>query len=129
VACAVEIKGVMNVRNSALPEPRKMEFRIGVHLGEVRAEGDRIYGDGVNIAARLQALAEPGSICVSSTVHEQIETKVKVVLEDLGEQTLKNSSRPVHVYGVELLLPEARREALDKPLPGMGEPEAPGFGG
>ena len=129
VACAVEIQGVLNVRNTPLPEDRKMEFRLGVHLGEIRVEGDRIYGDGVNIAARLQALAEPGSICVSSTVHEQIEKKLNVALEDLGEQTLKNISRPVHVYGVKLLLPEARREAPDKPLPGVREPKAPGFGG
>jgi adenylate cyclase len=129
VACAVEIQGVLNVRNAPLPGPRKMEFRLGVHLGEVRVEGDRIYGDGVNIAARLQALAEPGSICVSSTVHEQIEKKLNVALEDLGEQTLKNISRPVHVYGVKLLLPEARREAPDKPLPGKDGLSAPGFGG
>jgi adenylate cyclase len=129
VTCAVEIQGVLNVRNAPLPQDRRMEFRIGVHLGEVRVEGDRIYGDGVNIAARLQALAEPGSICVSSTVHEQVEKKLNIALEDLGEQTLKNISRPVHVYGVRLLLPEARREAPDKPPPGIGEPKAPGFGG
>jgi adenylate cyclase len=129
VTCAVEIQGVLNVRNAPLPEGRKMEFRLGVHLGEVRVEGDRIYGDGVNIAARLQALAEPGSICVSSTVHEQVEKKLNIALEDLGEQTLKNISRPVHVYGIKLLLPEARREARDEAAPARGEPKAPGFGG
>jgi adenylate cyclase len=129
VSCAVEIQGVLNVRNAPLPEDRKMEFRIGVHLGEVRVEGDRIYGDGVNIAARLEGLAEPGGICVSSTVHEQIEKKLNVALEDLGEQTLKNIARPVHVYGVKLLLPEARREAPEKALPGMDELTVPGFGG
>jgi adenylate cyclase len=129
VGCAVEIQGVLNVRNAPLAQDRRMEFRIGVHLGEVRVEGDRIYGDGVNIAARLQALAESGSICVSSTVHEQVEKKLNIALEDLGERTLKNISRPVHVYGVKLLLPEARREAPDKQPPDKGEPKAPGFGG
>jgi adenylate cyclase len=129
VSCAVEIQGVLNARNAPLPEDQKMEFRVGVHLGEVRVEGERIYGDGVNIASRLEGLAEPGGICVSSTVHEQIEKKLNVALEDLGEQTLKNVARPVHVYGVKLLLPEGQRESPEKALPGMDELTVPGFQG
>jgi adenylate cyclase len=129
VGCAVEIQGVLNVRNAPLPEDRKMEFRIGVHLGEVRVEGERIYGDGVNIASRLEGLAEPGGICISSTVHEQIERKLNVALEDLGEQSLKNIARPVHVYGVKLLLGESQSKPPEHPLPGMDDRTVPGFGG
>jgi adenylate cyclase len=129
VSCAVEIQGVLNARNAPLPEDRKMEFRIGVHLGEVRVEGDRIYGDGVNIAARLEGLAEPSGICVSSTVHEQIEKKLNVALEDLGEQTLKNVARPVHVYGVKVILPGTERDEIERALPGMDELTVPGFSG
>jgi adenylate cyclase len=129
VSCAFEIQGVLNVRNAPLPKDRKMEFRIGVHLGEVRVEGERIYGDGVNIAARLEGLAEPGGICVSSTVHEQIERKLNVALEDLGERTLKNVARPVHVYGVKLLLPKEKHEAPQGGLPGMADLTVPGFSG
>jgi adenylate cyclase len=104
-----------------------MEFRIGVHLGEIRVEDERIYGDGVNIASRLEGLAPPGGICVSSTVHEQVEKKLNVALEDLGERTLKNIPRPIHVYGVKLLLPEAQPES--RPLPGQDDLTVPGFGG
>jgi adenylate cyclase len=129
VSCAVEIQGVLNARNAPLPEDQKMEFRVGVHLGEVRVEGERIYGDGVNIASRLEGLAQPGGICISSTVHEQIEKKLNVALEDLGEQTLKNIPRPVHVYGVKLLLPDAGPESPEQPLPGMDELTVPGFSG
>jgi adenylate cyclase len=129
VSCAVEIQGVLNARNAPLPEGQKMEFRLGVHLGEVRVEGERIYGDGVNIASRLEGLAQPGGICVSSTVHEQIEKKLNVALEDLGEQTLKNIPRPIHVYGVKLLLPETQRESPEEALPGMDDLTVPGFSG
>jgi class 3 adenylate cyclase len=70
---AVEIQAILKVRNAPLPADRRMEFRIGIHLGEVRSEGDRLYGDGVNIAARLEGLAKPGGICISRTVHEQVQ--------------------------------------------------------
>ncbi len=76
VECAVEIQRVLNARNVGLPEVRRMQFRIGVHLGDVAVEGDRIYGDGVNIAARLEALAEPGGICISAAVYEQVGSNV-----------------------------------------------------
>ncbi len=100
VEAATEIQRVIGARNVAVPQDRKMEFRIGVHLGEVRVEGDRIYGDGVNIAARLESLAEPGGVCVSGAVHEQAQAKLKVVYDDLGDQTVKNIPEPVHVYRV-----------------------------
>jgi adenylate cyclase len=95
---AVEIQRVISARNAALPEDRKLEFRVGVHLGDVIVEGERVYGDGVNIAARLEGLAEAGGICVSATVFEQVERKLSVELEDLGEQPLKNISKPIRVY-------------------------------
>jgi adenylate cyclase len=79
-----------------------MEFRIGIHSGEVRVEGDRLYGDGVNIAARLEGLAEPGGICISGTVHEQVESKLDLGCEDLGEQPVKNIPKPVRAYRVRI---------------------------
>ncbi len=90
VRCAVEIQGILKVRNAPLRPDRKMEFRIGVHSGEVRAEGERLYGDGVNIAARLEGLAEAGAICISGTVLEQIRRKLELDFDDLGDQPVKN---------------------------------------
>jgi adenylate cyclase len=125
---AVEIQRVIQARNADLPADRRMEFRIGVHMGDVSVEGDRLYGDGVNIAARLEGLARPGAVCISGTVYEQVEKKLNVDLEDLGEQTLKNIPRPVHVYGVKLVLPGTEREEPERALPGMDELTVPGFG-
>jgi adenylate cyclase len=129
VRCAVESQGVLQARNASLSPDRRMEFRMGVHLGDVAFEDQRIYGDGVNIAARLEGLAEPGGVCVSGTVYEQVEKKLAVELEDLGERTLKNIPRPVHVYGVRLLLAKPQREAAVEALPGMQELTVPGFSG
>jgi TolB-like protein/Flp pilus assembly protein TadD len=129
VRCAVDMQGVLKARNASLPPERRMEFRCGVHLGDVGVEGERIYGDGVNIAARLEGLAEPGGVCVSGTVYEQVEKKLSVELDDLGEKSLKNIPRPVHVYGVRLMLAESESEAAAEDLPGMGELTVPGFAG
>jgi adenylate cyclase len=129
VRCAVEVQGVLQARNASLPPDRRMEFRMGVHLGDVAVEDQRVYGDGVNIAARLQGLAEPGGVCVSGTVYEQVEKKLAVELEDFGERALKNIPRPVHVYGVRLLLAKPQREAAAEALPGMHELTVPGFSG
>src|SRR5262249_17750655 len=100
VQCASTIQRDLKERNAALPEPRRMEFRIGINLGDVVVEGERLYGDGVNIAARLESLAEPGGICLSGTVYDQIETKVPLGYEYLGEQRVKNITKPVRVYRV-----------------------------
>jgi adenylate cyclase len=97
---AVEIQGILKVRNAPLPADRRMEFRIGVHLGEVRTEGERIYGDGVNIAARLEGLAEAGGICISDMVQRQVEGKFELGYQDIGEQTVKNIPKPVRAYRV-----------------------------
>ena len=101
VTCAVEVQGVLKVRNAPLPADRRMEFRIGLHLGEVRVEGERIYGDGVNIAARLEGLAEAGGICISRAVHEQVQHRVELIYQDLGDQDVKNIPEPVRVYRVQ----------------------------
>jgi adenylate cyclase len=100
VQCAVEIQGVLRVRNQSLSEQRRMLFRIGVHLGDVTAEGERIYGDGVNIAARLEGLADPGGVCISGEVQRQVENRLDFRCEDLGEQSLKNIEKSVRVYRV-----------------------------
>jgi adenylate cyclase len=99
---AIEIQRVLQARNADLPTERKMEFRVGIHLGDVAVEGERIYGDGVNIAARLEGLAEPGGICVSATVHEQVRNKLEVAYEDLGDRAIKNIPDQVRVYRVQL---------------------------
>jgi adenylate cyclase len=98
VACAVAFQEGMSARNNAASDGTRMEFRIGVNLGDVVIEGDDIYGDGVNLAARLEALAEPGGICVSGTVREHIAGKLDHAFVDGGEQTVKGLARPVHVW-------------------------------
>jgi adenylate cyclase len=100
VSCAAEIQQELAQRNADLPEDRKMEFRIGVNLGDVVTEGERIYGDGVNIAARLESLAEPGGICISGSVYSQVISRLKLEYESLGEQEVKNIKEPVSVYRV-----------------------------
>jgi TolB-like protein/class 3 adenylate cyclase len=104
--CAVEVQRALRQRNADLPPNRRMELRIGIHLGDVIVEGERIYGDGVNIAARLERLAAPGGICISRTVHEQVSKKLDVGYEDLGDQQVKNIPAPVRVLRV-LLEPQA----------------------
>jgi adenylate cyclase len=98
--CAAEIQRAMVDRDAQMPDERRIRFRIGINLGDVIAEGADIFGDGVNVAARLEALAEPGGICVSGTVHDQIRDKLPYKLDDLGEQSVKNIARPVRVYAL-----------------------------
>jgi adenylate cyclase len=100
VQCAVAVQKEFQARNAELPEKRRMEFRIGVNLGDVIEEAERIYGDGVNIAARLEALADPGGICVSKTAFDHIESKLPLGYEYLGEQEVKNMPKPVGAYRV-----------------------------
>jgi adenylate cyclase len=109
VQCAVEVQQVLKAKNAELPENRRMQFRIGVNLGDVIEEGERIYGDGVNIAARIEGLAEGGGICVSGSAYEQIENKLALGYEYLGEHSVKNITKPVRVYKVPMEL-GARKE-------------------
>ena len=102
VQCAVEIQRELGSRNAALPAARRMRFRIGINLGDVIVEGERLYGDGVNIAARLESLAEGGGICLSGAAYDQVEGKLPLGYEALGEHTVKNIARPVRVYRVRL---------------------------
>ncbi len=98
--CAVKIQEELKNRNVELPKDRRMEFRIGINLGDVIEDEDRIYGDGVNIAARIESLAEGGGICISGSVFDQIEGKIPLNYDDLGEQSVKNIKKPVQVYRI-----------------------------
>jgi TolB-like protein/class 3 adenylate cyclase len=100
VNCAVEIQRELAERNAELPYNRRMEFRVGINVGDIVEEEKRIYGDGVNIAARVESLAEGGGICISGNVHEQVKTRIGLEYEYLGEQAVKNIPEPVHVYRV-----------------------------
>ncbi len=100
VTCAVSIQATLEIRNAAIPAPRRMHFRIAVHLGEVVVEGDRIYGDGVNVSARLEKISDPGGVCVSQKVFDEVTGKLDLAFEDLGEQTVKNFPRPIRAYRV-----------------------------
>ncbi len=100
VQCAVEIQRELKTRNTELPDHRKMEFRIGVNLGDVVVVGEQIFGDGVNIAARVEELAEGGDICISRTVYEHVNGKLALGYESLGERALKNIAQPVWVYRI-----------------------------
>ena len=119
VRCAVEVQDALKTRNDSLPEDRRLQFRIGVNLGDVMVKGDDLLGDGVNIAARLEGIAEPGNIYVSSSVYDQIAGKLDLGFVDLGDQALKNIDRPIRAYRVER---EGRRvtAAARKPHRGFG---------
>jgi len=114
VDCAVEIQREMAERNAELSNDRKMEYRIGVNLGEVIEESERIYGDGVNIAARLESISEPGGICISGNVYTHVKNKIRLDYEFLGKQTAKNISEPVPVYRIKLLPQPGLQSAIDQ---------------
>jgi TolB-like protein/class 3 adenylate cyclase/Flp pilus assembly protein TadD len=119
VRCAAEVQREMIDRDAEMPEERRIKFRIGVNLGDVIAEGEDIFGDGVNVAARLEALADPGGICISRAVREQIRDRLKLPFEDGGEQNVKNIARPVRVYTLSAKAVAAlpKTEALAAPEP------------
>jgi adenylate cyclase len=120
VQCAVAVQKEIKARNDELPENRRMQFRVGINLGDVIQEEGRIYGDGVNIAARLEGLAEPGGICISKTAFDHIESKLPYGYDFMGDQTVKNIAKPVGAYRV-LMEPRvtvAGKPAKGKPAPG-----------
>ena len=106
LTCAAQVQHALKDKNADLPEDRKVQFRIGINLGEVIVDRDEIHGDGVNLAARLEGLAEPGGICISQAVHDALGKKLPLAYEDIGMQQLKNIAAPVHAYSV-LLDPSA----------------------
>ncbi len=111
--CAVELQRELTSRNAGIPKERRIEFRIGINLGDIIIDEHDIYGDGVNVAARLEALAEPGRICVSRVVRDQVRDKLDCAFEDMGEQQVKNIARPVHVYRIAI----AELAPANAPLP------------
>jgi adenylate cyclase len=116
VRCAVDIQRGMSERNSNLPAESSIQFRIGINVGDIITDGDDIIGDGVNVAARLEALADPGGVTVSGVVHDQLRDKLSFDFEDMGEQVVKNIARPVRAYRIPL--DDGARPALalpDKP--------------
>jgi adenylate cyclase len=102
VKCALAIQTTMAERNAAIEPQRRMQFRVGINIGDVVYDEVRIYGDGINIAARLESIAEPGGICISSKVYEEVNGRVELACDDIGERQLKNIARPVHVYRIRL---------------------------
>src|SRR5262252_1925374 len=102
VECALAVQKLMAERNADVPEDRQMFFRIGINLGDVLIEGEDILGDGVNVAARLEGISEPGGICISDAAYQQVRDKLDVAFEDVGEQQLKNIARPVRTYRLRL---------------------------
>ena len=125
IECAATLQQDLVMRNAEFPEDRRMQFRIGINLGEVLVEGERIYGDDVNIAARIQSLAEAGGICVSGAVHDQVAKKVALEFESLGEQTVKNIAKPVAVYRVRLTPANAPGTSGRSAAPSEPAAEAP----
>jgi adenylate cyclase len=117
VRCAAEVQRGMAERNAATSLEGRIEFRVGINLGDIIAEGEDIFGDGVNVAARLEALAEPGGICVSRVVRDQVRDRLDYTFEDLGEQQVKNIARPVRVYRVRDAGPSAKSPPPVLPLP------------
>jgi adenylate cyclase len=102
VRCALKVQRELAVQNTAVRVERRIEFRVGINLGDVVVEGEDLLGEGVNIAARLERMAEPGAICVSEDAYRQIKGKVEVAVQDLGEQSLKNIREPLRVYAIRL---------------------------
>jgi adenylate cyclase len=127
VQCAIEIQQELAGRNRSLPDARRMAFRIGINLGDVMVDGGDLYGEGVNIAAWLEALAEPGGICISRTVYDQVRNKLTVGFDFLGDQPVKNISEPVPVFRVRLdgaPIDEGRKPDRPPPLSSTEQAES-----
>src|SRR5215210_801902 len=113
--CATEIQLQVHAQNADVPERSRMRFRIGINLGDVVVEGNDLFGDGVNVAARLEALAPPGGICISDSIYAQVRDRLSLDFLDVGEHKVKNIARPVHAYRV----PLASEEQVKSPFRGL----------
>ena len=117
VKCAVAIQETMVERNASLPPDRRMHFRIGINQGDVMADDNRIYGDGINVAARLEGICEPGGICISGKVYDEIKGRFEIQYDNLGEQSLKNIAEPVRTYRIRPgFAAKGKRKAFDRPV-------------
>src|SRR6201981_534450 len=125
VRCAVEVQREMAARNAGVPTERRIDFRIGVNLGDIIIDENDIFGDGVNVAARLEALAEPGGVCVSRVVRDQVRDKLAISFEDMGEQQVKNIARPVRAYRAVLVERAERPSILSETVPPRTMPDRP----
>ncbi|MEJ2653388.1 MAG: adenylate/guanylate cyclase domain-containing protein, partial [Gammaproteobacteria bacterium] len=123
VSCALAIQRAMPEREAGVDENLRIAYRVGINLGDVVVEGDDLFGDGVNVAARLEQLSEPGGICISGTVHDHIEGRSEFACSFLGEQQLKNISRPVRAYRVSILADDPAGETT--PPPNLALPDKP----
>src|SRR5947208_6017724 len=123
VACAVAVQRGMAERNVSIPEDQRIVFRVGINLGDIIVEDADIHGDGVNIAARLEAMAEPGGICVNRVVRDQVRDRLDFAFEDAGEQRVKNIARPLRVY--RLRPAQAPGEAIEATQPRLALPVKP----
>src|SRR5215467_6861298 len=125
VRCAVVMQQGIKDRNANIEEGRRLRFRIGINVGDVIVDDGDIFGDGVNVAARLEALAAPGEICVSATVREHVGDKLPIGFSDLGEHQVKNIARPVHVYRIETRLPSEPAAGIAPESPMLALPDRP----
>src|ERR1700756_3622018 len=126
VRCAVDIQRGMASSNVDIPEGKRIEFRIGVHVGDIIIDDNDIFGDGVNIAARLEGIADPGGICVSDDAHGQIKGKTEIVYDDMGHQSLKNISEPMRAWRARpASASSALPEAVDRPPAALALPDKP----
>jgi adenylate cyclase len=126
VRCAIDIQRAMPERNAEVPSGKKIEFRIGINVGDIIVDGDDIFGDGVNVAARLESISEPGGICVSDVVHQQVDGRVEALFADLGDQNLKNIARPVRAYRIALKQAQAETAAAPATAPAVfASPDKP----
>src|SRR3954468_2532184 len=123
VRCSVEVQRAMAERNEGVPADRRIDFRVGIHQGDIIVEDGDIFGDGVNLAARLEGLAEPGGICVSRVVRDEIRDKLDFAFDDMGEQRVKNIARPVRAFAVRLA--GDARKALAATQPAAPPPALP----
>jgi class 3 adenylate cyclase len=114
VKCAIAIQEVMSERNASVAPERRMQFRIGINQGDVLFDEDRVYGDPINIAARLEGICEPGGICISGKVYEEVKDRFEIQYSDIGDRTLKNISQPVRAYRITVSRPSSSKASENR---------------